>query len=277
MPILSKAVTVLVGLLATTVQPSNAASVSLAAATTPVLKTLIPLTALSSTLELEKYFDYEYPWGETHNGGAIMKKQYVSVKDKYLRLTSHYDGTGNYPYSSGAVHSKQTFAIGKGATMEFQASFRAPVEAGCQPSFWASGTKSWPPQIDLAEWKGTGKVSFNAFNTSKIIGTKDVEWPKPAEFHVVKNILKAEADGTTVSIEYYIDGKYVVTQYAAKMVGEPFYLIIDYQMLGSSGKKGPEKDTYFDVKDLTVVAHGTEKKVSKCVDVLSYTIEVPIV
>lgn len=39
------------------------------------------------------------------------------------------------------------------------------------------------------------------------------------------------------------------------MVGEPFYMIIDYQMLGSSGSSGPTTTTYFDVQSLSVTSY----------------------
>lgn len=40
----------------------------------------------------------------------------------------------------------------------------------------------------------------------------DVWWPGSAAFHVVRNVLKAEADGTSVSIENWIDGQLIDTQ-----------------------------------------------------------------
>lgn len=60
-------------------------------------------------------------------------------------------------YLSGAVGAKQKFTVGQGQTLNFRASFLAPVARGSWPAFWLTGVNNWPPEIDMAEWKGSGK------------------------------------------------------------------------------------------------------------------------
>lgn len=223
--------------------------------------TLIPNNVFTSTSLLEQYFSYNYPWGDTHNGAALMQKAQVSIIDNaYLQLKSVYTGQqssgSSLYYDSGTVYAKQQFTVAKNGGLDFQANFVAPVAQGCWPAFWLTAVSGWPPEIDLAEWKGTGKISFNTFNTSSQVATKDVTYTTPTTaWHTILAKLRAESDGTTVKIDFYMNGNLITTQYGKNYVGSAFYLIIDYQMLGSSGSSGPTTTTYFDVQTLSVVSY----------------------
>lgn len=223
--------------------------------------TLIPDTCFSSTDALESYFSYNYPWGDTHNGAALMSQAQVTIIDgAYLQLESDYTGAqagdSSLTYNSGTVYAKQSFTVEASGGLDFQANFVAPVAEGTWPAFWLNGVNSWPPEIDLAEWKGDGKVSFNTFNTSSEVQSYDYAYPTPTTaWHTVLAELRAEDDGTTVKTDFYLNGDLITTQYGNDMVGEPFNLIIDYQMLGSSGSSGPTDTTYFDVQSLSVTSY----------------------
>lgn len=223
--------------------------------------TLIPNTVFTSTDLLEEYFDYNYPWGDTHNGAALMSQAQVTIVDNaYLQLESDYTGPqandSSLEYNSGTIYAKQHFTVEAGGGLDFQANFVAPVEEGTWPAFWLNGVNSWPPEIDLAEWKGTGKISFNTFNTSSEVKSYDLAYSTPTTaWHTILAELRAEDDGTTVKTDFYINGDLITTQYGSGMVGEPFNLIIDYQMLGSSGSSGPTDTTYFDVQTLSVTSY----------------------
>ena len=62
------------------------ACVSLATASQVVL----PATCLSSQANFDKYFSYDYPWGNTHNGAAKMDKSHCSLSGGYLTETAVY-------------------------------------------------------------------------------------------------------------------------------------------------------------------------------------------
>ncbi|KAI4601795.1 hypothetical protein KJ359_010659 [Pestalotiopsis sp. 9143b] len=223
--------------------------------------TLIPDTSFSSTETFESYFAYNYPWGDTHNGAALMQEsQATIIHDAYLQLQSNYTGPqasdSSLTYVSGTVYAKQTFTVEAGGGLDFQANFVAPVAEGTWPAFWLTAVEGWPPEIDLAEWKGTGKISFNTFNTSSEVAATDVTYPTPTTaWHTIKVELRAEDDGTTVKSSFYMNDELITTQYGNDYVGAGFYLIIDYQMLGSSGSSGPTDTTYFDVQYLSVVSY----------------------
>lgn len=128
--------------------------------------TLIPSTAFDSVSSLEKYFAYLYPWGSDHNGSARMKgnstdQEYISVADGVLTLVAKpvsneapTSGGQEIHYLSGAVHSATTFTVEAGSGFNVAAEFQAPVRKGTWPAFWLNGANTWPPEIDMAEWKG---------------------------------------------------------------------------------------------------------------------------
>jgi beta-glucanase (GH16 family) len=146
-------------------------------------------------------------------------------------------------YLSGAVGARQNFTVAKGGGLVFSASFLAPVTKGTWPAFWLTGVSSWPPEIDMAEWKGSGKVSFNVFNTSSVAATKDVVYKEPGRWHDVKCELH-DSGGGAARVRYWLDGQEVVTQYEKGIVGKEMYLVINLQMEGSSGAPGPGESKY---------------------------------
>lgn len=129
-------------------------------------KNLIPTTCFDSYTSLEEYFSYLYPWGSDHNGSARMvgnstDHDYISVESGTLTLVAK-PTTGQPPasgglkinYLSGAVHSKKTFTVEAGSGFDIEAEFQATTGKGTWPAFWLNGAENWPPEIDMAEWKG---------------------------------------------------------------------------------------------------------------------------
>ncbi|KAJ5642368.1 hypothetical protein N7490_006368 [Penicillium lividum] len=215
--------------------------------------TLLPTSCFDSNSTLNEYFNYNYPWGDTHNGAAIMSSANVISTGGTLTLNATYTGASDYAYDSGTVWAKQAFTVEESGGLDFSADFLAPVVTGTWPAFWLDGVNSWPPEVDIAEWKGTGDISFNTFNTSSEVTADDVDYPDPTEFHTVKAEFRDE-NGSDVSIKFYLDGTLVTTQYASGLTGQPLYLIIDLQMEGSSGSPGPTGTTIYQIKNLEVIS-----------------------
>ncbi|KAF2091939.1 glycoside hydrolase family 16 protein [Saccharata proteae CBS 121410] len=229
--------------------------------------TVIPNSCFDSYTTLETYFSYLYPWGSDHNGAARMvgnssDHDYITIKTAgTLTLTAEpvtgqpaTSGGVAIDYLSGTVYAKDHFTVQVGGGYDFTAEFLAPVEKGTWPAFWLTAVEGWPPEADMAEWKGTGDISFNTFNTSSEVTSLDVDYPDPDEFHAVKAELRDE-DGENVSISYYLDGELVTTQYGKGFVGAAMYLIIDLQMEGSSGSPGPTTKTTYSIRNLEVISY----------------------
>lgn len=126
-------------------------------------------------------------------------------------------------YLSGAIHAKQKFTVPTGGALNFSAEFQAPVAKGTWPAFWLTAVEGWPPEIDIAEWKGSGKISFNTFNTSSVVSAKDEAYPNPGGWHSVKAELKDRGNGN-VGIGFWLDGRLVTRQVGKAYVGKAFWL-----------------------------------------------------
>ncbi|KAL2857261.1 concanavalin A-like lectin/glucanase domain-containing protein [Aspergillus pseudoustus] len=206
----------------------------------------------------DTYWNYLYPWGDTHNGGARMDSEHVTVSDGVLTLTAEPVSGQPDPihYLSGAIHAKSTFTVEAGGGYDLSAEFIAPVSTGTWPAFWLNAASGWPPEIDIAEWKGTGKISFNTFNTSSEVTALDIDYPSPEDWHSVKAEVRDE-NGSDVSVKFYLDGELVTTQYAREYVGKGLRLIINYQTEGSSGSPGPTTETTFQVRKVEVISQNS--------------------
>ncbi|CAG9936213.1 unnamed protein product [Clonostachys rosea f. rosea IK726] len=223
--------------------------------------TLIPSDSFSS---FDSHWNYLYPWGTDHNGGARMDKSQVSTAQGYLTLTSKpvtgqppaHHGGKDIPinYLSGAIHAKKTFTVQAGGGFDFSADFLAPVDKGTWPAFWLTAVKGWPPEIDVAEWKGSGDISFNTFNTSSQVTARDVPYSNPKAWHTVRAEIR-DANGRDVSVSFYLDNKWVATQYGSNYVDAGLYFIINYQMEGSSGSPGPSTTTTYSVRNVKVISY----------------------
>lgn len=201
----------------------------------PRAATAIPTNSFAS---FDKYWNYLYPGGLTdHNGGARMDKEHVSFQgDNTLVLTSepvtgeppsHFGGrTIPINYRAGTIHSKANFTVQAGGGYDFSAEFlfKEPW-AGCWPAFWVSGSEEWPPEIDMAEWMGDGKILFNTYNTSSQMASKGLIYENPTAWHSVKTEIRDE-NGADVSVNFFYDGTLVATQYGKGFVGKPLHLYV---------------------------------------------------
>lgn len=159
--------------------------------------TLIPIDCFSSQSSLEQYFSYNYPWSsDVHNAAARMMSSQCSLSDGALVQTATYDASEPdaddlvINYRSCTVYANQHFIVGEGGGLDFEADFIASVEQGTWPAFWLTATEGWPPEIDMAEWKGSGLISFNTFNASDQVDALDREYSESVDWHTVKAQLR---------------------------------------------------------------------------------------
>ncbi|KAF4467479.1 glycoside hydrolase [Fusarium albosuccineum] len=215
--------------------------------------TEIPANSFNS---LETYWNYLYPWGATHNGGAKMDEAHVTVDNGVLTLTAEPVSGQPDPihYLSGTIHAKKTFTVTAGGGYDVKGEFLAPVQKGTWPAFWLNAASGWPPEIDVAEWKGSGKISFNTFNTSSEVTALDVNYPNPGEWHSIRAELRDE-NGRDVRVKFFMDNREVTTQYGRDYIGKGLRLIINYQTEGSSGSPGPTTTTTYKIRNVEVISY----------------------
>lgn len=236
--------------------------VSFAASLLPRDGYKIPSTSFDSQTTFNTYWAYNYPWGTDHNGAARMASSQVKVGGGQVTLTAT-PTSGQAPtgdglaihYLSGTIYAKEYFTVAANGGYDFTGDFLASTAKGTWPAFWLTGANSWPPEIDLAEWKGSGKISFNSLGINNQWITKDVAY-NSGSWHTLKMEVR-DLNGVDVQTKFYMDGALQATQTGNAMVGKPFWLyeflrdvpcvsnanssfrIMDYQMEGSSGAPGP--------------------------------------
>lgn len=103
----------------------------------------------------------------------------------------------------------------------------------------------------MAEWKGSGKISFNTFNTSSVLSWKDVVYKDPQAWHDIRTELR-DVNGRDVAVRFWMDGSEVVRHVGGGYTGKPLYLVVNLQMEGSSGGGGPGGNTTYSVRNLEV-------------------------
>ncbi len=209
------------------------------------VKTVIPKTSFDSQAAFDAVWAYNYPWGTDHNGAARMDKSQVKLlassggnsnsSSSTLTITAARV-SGQKParhggkdiavhYLAGAVSARQHFTVaaGAGGGFDFAGEFRAPTARGTWPAFWLTAVDGWPPGVDMAEWKGSGKISFNTFNTSSQVAARDVAYPSPADFHAIRCELR-DLNGRDVAVRFFMDGALIATQVGRGFTGKAMYL-----------------------------------------------------
>ena len=195
-------------------------------------------TIISDSLKdyntFEKYWNYLYPWNSDHNGSARMygsstDHSQIYLKDRQIilkatRITKSEGKSIKYPnlkinYHSGAIHAKHKILINdQYPDYEIKGEFKAPIAPGTWPAFWLTGANTWPPEIDILEFKGNNVNWFNTFRTKSDIDTckttLDNGWHK-------YRIWMTKVSKTDVEIYFSIDEKHKA-KHRGNFVGKPF-------------------------------------------------------
>ncbi|MDO6423869.1 cellulase family glycosylhydrolase [Saccharophagus degradans] len=236
--------------------------------TTSKWETLIDGNSFSNYSTFESHWNYLYPWGSDHNGSARMYANSANHKQVYLEggnvlvlkanpvAAIEGKSTANpYPtikYHSGAVHAKsQVLVSDQYPDWEVRGEFQAPTSKGTWPAFWLTGAWTWPPELDILEFKGSTTNWFNTFRSASDVSTTKVSVDSPNNWHQYRAWI-TKVNATDVDVHYYIDGKWHAVHRASGFVGKPMWVIINLQMEGSSGAFESNSDTYFRARNLYI-------------------------
>ncbi len=225
-------------------------------------ETVIDSTSFSSANAFKEHWNNFYPWGTDHNGSARMYKKQIILKEGVLELKatrlkknegkSRLDPYLPINYHSGAVHAKHQIAT----TREYpeyvvSGEFKAPIAAGTWPAFWLTAVDGWPPETDILEFKGDDVNWQNTFITPKEVSTIKKSIPDAhQQWHSYTAVLQ-RIDEERTKITYYIDGEKMGT-HDSNFTNKPLWLIVNLQMEGSSGPAGPEQETGYYARKITV-------------------------
>lgn len=208
-------------------------------------------TSFNSKEKFEAKWNMFYPWGSDHNGSARMFAENVSLLNGgILQIKSEWTNWAWEGYStaepklritfhSGAIHAKDQIKVtAELPYWEISGDFKAPITPSSWPAFWITGAWSWPPEVDILEFKGTSSTLQNtvtgpAWNqtvwTSVLTSIPDAA----TTWHNYKLTME-KVSSTDVVVKMYIDGSLKTTA-TKDFVGKPFWLIMNMQMEGASG------------------------------------------
>ena len=207
----------------------------------------------------------ELPWGSHDDNGSEWYTvtnsdgQYcVTMSGGVLTLTSYYIVQNGYHYQSGVVYCGTDVPNSGYNFVTLDVDMYTPYAGttGCWPAFWLDSAWTWPPEVDVAEFKGNeggGNVWQNVDGTTGtwvcVISTIT-----PGAWHHYGLALGPPSGGDRV---FYITLDGVIKNQGTFIdtAGSPFWVIFNYAMEGSSGTPGPTYTTYVEAKNWVMATH----------------------
>jgi len=207
----------------------------------------------------------ELPWGSHDDNGSewysptnSYGQPCVTMSNNVLTLTSYYIPQNGYNYQSGVVYANTDVPASGYSFVTLDVDIYTPYAGttGCWPAFWLDSAETWPPEIDIAEFKGNeggGNVWQNVDNT---VGTWVcvISTVTPSAWHHYALAL-APANGGNRFYQLYLDGVIKGQSSFTDTQSVPFWVIFNYAMEGSSGAPGPHSTTYIQAKNWKMATH----------------------
>jgi hypothetical protein len=216
-------------------------------------ETILDGSSFNSVTALEAEWNYNYPWGDTHNGSAKMYPSQLSLSGGELTITAVTpDPNGStYKYASGAINMKDGICITEQyPEWTFYGEFQAPNITGTWPAFWITRAGDWTHEVDILEFKGTTDNWCNTYDGGW--ETTRVNIPDSMTAWHSYQLVATKANSTDVTTKFYIDGILKATHTLSGGMGKCFWLIVNLQMEGSSGTPGPMAPTFYRARNVIV-------------------------
>jgi hypothetical protein len=222
----------------------------------------IPLAASAGTLAsgFDNGWNHDgvLPWGARQDHGSEYYQSWNGQwGGNYLTLHS-YPNTGGHTYESGTAYCNTQVPASGYDSVTVSCDIQNPYVGvqGCWPAFWLDTTKSWPPEIDIAEFKGNqgGRVWQNVCN--------DYQQWQVAQNWVDGNwhnysVVMGPANGGNRSYQLYLDGSNKMQGSYHDGQNSPFWVICNLAMEGDSGRPGPNYNTYVSYHNFSITTSGS--------------------
>jgi hypothetical protein len=195
------------------------------------------------------------PWGShTDHGSEYYQSWDAEFGSGYLTLHSIYN-TGGHKYESGVAWAKTNVPSSGYSYVTVDVDMYVPVAGtrGCWPAWWLDSATSWPPEIDIAEFKGNGNVWQNVDDDnnnwqSKQTGINASQW-----HHY--GLALGPSNGGYRTYQLFTDGSIKIQGKFWDPKNAPFWIIANYAMEGDSGTPGPTYNTYVQYHNYVLATH----------------------
>lgn len=119
----------------------------------------------NSALDLNKWYN-QYSWGENNGGLEYNSPTNLLISNGMLQIRCRNITTNGYPFSSGAIFSKNKYKYGY-----FEIKAKLPKGQGFFPAFWLFDASCWPGaeyynEIDIFEMYGNYSASTTNIHAS---------------------------------------------------------------------------------------------------------------
>ena len=185
-----------------------------------------------SVMEGNRIISTSFPWYWSDKEQVLIDESsperpiHLYLTDKETTV-KHWDGKTYNPYKAcGQIRSVESFTYGT-----FSADIKSPHGFYLWPSFWLTGDKNWPPEIDIYEswtyddnyfvftqshfpwikpgWKTTNNIHFRDDNMEHThIGSNNIsifkQWKNPTE-----HFINYKVEWFPDSITFYVNNKKV--------------------------------------------------------------------
>jgi len=114
------------------------ASLGLLTSARATWKTLVDGTAFNSVSAFTAAYNYNYPWGDTHNGSAKMFSTNISFSGGTANIQSlPVSGQGSIHYYSGTFYLKNSVTVDANHPIwDVSCQAEVPTATGTWPAFW---------------------------------------------------------------------------------------------------------------------------------------------
>lgn len=183
------------------------------------------------------------PWGTKDNSPCLIVPEDTYIEDGNLVLRCQSGNFGQYNYSCGWAWTKKWFKYGY-----FEMRAQYPKGKGQWPAWWML-KEGWPPEIDIAEYRGAPKnymtQAFYWGNWSTNLLKENDGWDF-TEWHTY-----ALQWGPEYLI-WYVDGKVTKYFYGNQVPSDSMYMIFSAGLDGSVADSTTGFPNYFKIDYISV-------------------------
>ncbi len=178
------------------------------------------------------------PWGTTDNSPCLITPEDTYLQNGDLVLRDRMGNFGSYKYSCGWAWTKKWFKYGY-----FEMRAQYPKGNGQWPAWWML-MQGWPPEIDIAEYRGaprgymTEAFYWGSWSTTLLNESHGWDFTKWHTYAL---------DWGPGYLIWYVDGKAEKYYYGDQVPSDSMYVIFSAGLDGSSADSATGFPNYYKI------------------------------